>query len=335
MRSRSTGAAVIMGLSPLVIVLTLTASLLYGAKDIPWMDVRHAFVQFDESNVNHQIIIHSRLPRAIGALLIGAFLAVSGAIMQGVTRNYLASPSIMGVSDGAIFAITLCMILIPNSGSFSMILYSLVGSALAAAVVYGLATLVPDGLSPVRLAILGTMIGTFLSSVAAALSTYFQVSQNVSFWYHARLHQLHPDLIKLALPFAIVGLGIALLISRSVTLLALGEEVAVGLGQRTALLKAIAALSVITLTGISVALAGNIGFVGLVIPHLARFLVGSDYRLIIPCSALLGAVFLGLCDIGSRFLNYPFETPIGVVTAIIGVPFFLYLIRTKGGGQRV
>ncbi|GAB2674372.1 hypothetical protein GCM10027018_05090 [Paenibacillus thermoaerophilus] len=246
----------------------------------------------------------------------------------------MASPSIMGVSDGSVFAITLCAVLIPGASSLSMIFFSLLGSAIAAGFVFGFASLLPGGLSPVRMAIIGTIIGTFLSSVSAALAAYFQVSQNISFWYNARLHQLDPGLIELAIPFAVVGLTLALLLSKSITTLSLGEEVAVSLGQKVKLTKAVAALSVVTLTGISVALAGNIGFVGLIVPHIARFLTGTDYRWIIPCAGVLGGIFLALCDIFSRFVHYPYETPIGVVTAMIGVPFFLYLIRKRGGESR-
>ncbi len=214
-----------------------------------------------------------------------------------------------------------------------LIVCSLIGSALGVGIVFGIASLLPGGLSPVRMAIIGTIIGTFLSSVSAAVATYFQVSQNISFWYNARLYQLDPTLIKLAIPFAVVGIVMALCISPSVTILSLGEEVSVGLGQRTLLVKAAATGAVVILTGISVALAGKIGFVGLLIPHIARFFVGVDYRRIIPCAGVLGGLFLGLCDILSRFLNYPFETPIGVLTALFGVPFFLYLIRKRGGGK--
>lgn len=318
--------------SPIAFVLIVLLSILYGAKDINFETVWEAFFHFDPENVNHQIVIHSRLPRAIGALLIGIFLAISGSIMQGMTRNYLASPSILGVSDGSVFAITLCMILMPDASSLSMIIFSLLGSAIAVGFVFGVASLMPNGMSPVRMAIIGTIIGTFLSSISAALSTYFQVSQNISFWYNARLHQMDPFLIKLAIPFAIVGIIMALYISKSLTILSLGEEVSVSLGQKTVLVKALAMASTVILTGISVALAGNIGFVGLIIPHITRFLIGIDYRWVIPCAGVLGGIFLALSDILSRFLNYPFETPIGVVTSLIGVPFFLYLIYKRGGG---
>jgi iron complex transport system permease protein len=333
MKRRISLPVIILMISPVVIGLTMVLSIAYGAKHMEWGTIWNAFFHFDSGNVDHQIVRTSRLPRAIGALLIGAFLAISGALMQGMTNNYLASPSIMGVSDGAALAITIGMVISQDTSSMQLITYSFIGSALGVSLVYGLASLVPGGLSPVKMAIIGTIIGTFLSSFAAALGVYFQVSKSISFWFNARLHQMDPEMIKLAVPFAIVGIALAVFLSKSITILSLGEEVAAGLGQRTAIVKALSLVAVALLTGVSVALAGKIAFVGLIIPHIARYLIGVDYRWVIPVSAVIGAAFLGLADVLSRFLNYPFETPIGVVTAVIGIPFFLYLIRRKGGGQ--
>lgn len=334
MHNKKALAIAIMILSPIAMVAVIVLSVLYGAKNIDANTVWNAVFHFNPDNVDHQIIMHSRMPRAIGALLIGAFLAVSGAMMQGMTRNYLASPSIMGVSDGSAFVITLCTILVPSASSIEMIFFSLLGSLFGVAVVWGLASTIPGGLSPVKMAIVGTVIGTLLSSISSAIAVYFQISQNISFWYNARLHQLDPQLIKLVIPFAIVGFILAMSVTRSITTLSLGEDVAAGLGQKTFFVKLLATASVVILTGISVALAGKIGFVGLIVPHIARMLVGLDYRWTVPCAGLLGALFLGLADVLSRFINHPFETPVGVVTALIGVPFFLYLIRKKGGGER-
>ena len=323
--------SLILWLAPIYILLTILLSILYGAKNIDFTTVWDAIFHYDAGNVDHAIIVTSRLPRAIGAILVGAFLAISGALMQGMTRNYLASPSIMGVADGSAFIITVSMIFLPNMTSIEMILLSMVGSALGAGIVYGFGSMLPNGLSPVRLAIIGTVIGTFLSSLSQALASYYQVSQNISFWYNARVHQIDPELLLLAIPFGMFGIFLALVVSKSVTILSLGEEVSVGLGQRTSLVKVICILSVVCLTGTAIALVGKVGFVGLIIPHISRMRVGVDYKRIVPCAGILGGVFLGLCDVISRFINYPFETPIGVVTALIGVPFFLYLIRTKGG----
>lgn len=221
--------AVILLAAPALVILLIAASILYGAKNITMDTVWDSIFAFDPEEIDHQIIISSRLPRVVGAMLIGAFLAVSGALMQGMTRNYLASPSIMGVTDGSVFAVTLFMILIPNAGSEMYIISSMVGSAIGAAIVFGLAWLIPGGLSPVRLAILGTVIGTFLSGVAEALAAYFQISQSISFWYNARLHAMDPSLIKLSIPFALAGLALALILSRSVTLLSLGRKLRKGL----------------------------------------------------------------------------------------------------------
>ncbi|MDM5155914.1 iron ABC transporter permease [Bacillus sp. DX1.1] len=331
MRKINSVPMIIVCLAPIFILLTIMLSILYGAKNIDFETAWNALFHFDSGNVNHNIIITSRLPRVVGALLVGAFLAISGALMQGMTRNYLASPSIMGVTDGSAFVITICMVFLPGMSSVGMILCSMLGSALGAGIVFGFGSLLRNGLSPVRLAIIGTVIGTFLSSISAAIASYFQVSQNISFWYNAKLHQVDPNILKLAIPFGLAGIILALLISKSITILSLGEEVSINLGQRTKLVKAAAIISVVFLTGTAVALVGKIGFVGLIIPHVTRFLIGVDYKWIVPCAGVIGGVFLALCDVLSRFVNYPFETPIGIVTSLIGIPFFLYLIRTRGG----
>ncbi|WP_432353095.1 FecCD family ABC transporter permease [Sporosarcina sp. A2] len=324
----------ILSVSPLFIVLAIVLSVLYGVKDITALTIWQAITQFDADNVDHNIIMTSRLPRVIAALFVGAFLAVSGAIMQGITRNYLASPSIMGVNDGSTFAITIAIVFFPGLSNYQMILLSMLGSAVGASIVFGFGMLIRDGLSPVRLAIIGTVIGSFLSSVAAAIAMRYQVSQSLSFWYNSKIHKVDPSLLLMAIPFGLVGLLLAISVAKSVTIASLGEEIAVNLGQRTKMVKIISMLSVVILTGTAVALVGKIGFIGLIIPHMTRFIVGVDYRYVIPCAAVIGAVFLALCDVFSRYINFPFETPVGVVTAIIGVPVFLYLIRTRGGEQR-
>lgn len=216
-----------------------------------------------------------------------------------------------------------------------MIIFSMIGSALGAGIVFGFGSLIRNGLSPVRLAIIGTVIGTFLNSISTAIGTYFQVSQNISFWYNARLHQMDIQVLKLAVPFGIIGIILAISMAKSITILSLGDSMSTNLGQRTKLVKGLTILSVVFLTGTAVALVGKIGFVGLIIPHITRFLVGIDYKWVVPCAGIIGGVFLALCDIISRFVNYPFETPIGVVTSLIGIPFFLYLIRMRGGKNHV
>lgn len=320
-----------MIVAPILIVAVTFISIIYGTKDISLHTIWQSIVNFDKSDPDHQIIRSNRIPRAIAVLCVGAFLAVAGAIMQGITRNYLASPSLMGVNDGSAFVITLAVVLIPGLANYQMILLSIAGSAMGAALVFGFGSLIRNGLSPVRLAIIGTVIGTFLSSLATAIAMYFQVSQTIAAWYNTKIHTVNMDMLLMSMPFGAVGLVLALICARAITITSLGEDIATGLGQKTKAIRYLSMFAVVLLTGTSVALVGKIAFVGLVIPHIVRFIVGIDYRNIIPCSILIGALFLSLCDLVSRYLNFPFETPIGVVTAFIGIPFFLYLIRSRGG----
>lgn len=320
-----------MIVAPILIVAVTFISIIYGTKDISLHTIWQSIVNFDKSDPDHQIIRSNRIPRAIAVLCVGAFLAVAGAIMQGITRNYLASPSLMGVNDGSAFVITLAVVFIPGLANYQMILLSIAGSAMGAALVFGFGSLIRNGLSPVRLAIIGTVIGTFLSSLATAIAMYFQVSQTIAAWYNTKIHTVNMDMLLMSMPFGAVGLVLALICARAITITSLGEDIATGLGQKTKAIRYLSMFAVVLLTGTSVALVGKIAFVGLVTPHIVRFIVGIDYRNIIPCSILIGALFLSLCDLVSRYLNFPFETPIGVVTAFIGIPFFLYLIRSRGG----
>ncbi|MEK9196756.1 FecCD family ABC transporter permease [Ureibacillus sp. FSL E2-3493] len=334
MKSTFTRPYTILICSPIFICVVALISILYGTKDISAIIVWDAVFHFDATNIDHQIIRTSRLPRAIAVILVGAFLAVAGAVMQGITRNYLASPSLMGVNDGSAFVITLAMVFLPGLPNYQMILLSMLGSALGAGLVFGFGSFIRNGLSPVRLAIIGTVIGMFLSSVASAVAMYFQVSQTVSAWYNTKIHMVDLNMLFLSIPFGLVGLLLAIISARAITITSLGEETAISLGQKTKIIKIISMLSVVCLTGTAVALVGKIAFVGLVIPHITRFLVGVDYRFIIPCSAVMGAFFLALCDLISRYINFPYETPIGVVTSLVGIPFFLFLIRKFGGENR-
>lgn len=317
--------------SPLLIAGVALISVMYGTKDISALTVWQAMTAFDAANIDHQIVRTSRIPRICAVLLVGAFLAVAGAVMQGITRNYLASPSLMGVNDGSAFVITIAIVFFPGLPNYQMILLSMLGSAMGAGIVFGFGSLIRNGLSPVRLAIIGTVIGTFLSSIATAIAMYFQVSQTVSAWYNTKVHMVDNDMLMLSLPFGLLGLILALFSARAITITALGNDIAVGLGQKTTTVKIVSMLAVVCLTGTAVALVGKIAFVGLVIPHITRFLVGVDYRFIIPCAAVIGAFFLALCDVLSRYVNFPYETPIGVLTALVGVPFFLFLVRKHGG----
>ena len=315
-----------------IIALTIL-SVRMGTKAISKEVVYEAIFNFDESNVDHLIVRTNRFPRAIAVLLVGGFLAVSGAIMQGITRNYLASPSLMGVNDGSAFLITIAIVFYPGLSNGSLIMISIMGSILGASLVLGIGNSIKNGLSPVKLAIIGTIVGSFLGSLGSAIAMYFQVSQTISAWYNTKVHTVDGELLKMIIPIGVIGIIIALITAKDITISSLGEDIAISLGQRTKFIKYFSMVGVVLLTSISVTLVGKIAFVGLVIPNIIRFLVGHDYKYIIPYSLIGGAFFLSLCDLLSRYVQFPFETPIGTVTSLIGVPFFLYMIKSKGGAK--
>ncbi|MGG5253615.1 FecCD family ABC transporter permease [Neobacillus sp. SM06] len=307
-------------------------SISYGAAEIKLTTVWEALANFNPTITSHQIIQEIRLPRALGAVMVGAFLAVSGAIMQGLTRNPLASPSIMGVTDGAAFALVITLSVLPSVTIAGMTFSSFVGAGLGAALVFTIGAFSKGGLTPVKLALAGVAIGAMLSAVSSAIALQTQVAKNMSFWYAGGLTSLNWTSIKILFLAGGIGLVVAMYISKSITILSLGDEVSKGLGQNTALVKILGVLVVMLLTGAAVSVAGPVGFVGLVVPHIVRFLIGSDYRLIIPISGIFGGLLLVLADLASRMVNAPYETPVGAITALLGVPFFLFLVRGERRG---
>ncbi len=321
---------IIFGL--ILIILSMGLSIAYGAANIKLATVWEAVSHFNPDVTSHQIIQEIRLPRAIGAVLVGALLAVSGAVMQGLTRNPLASPSIMGVTDGAAFALVITLAFFPAATLLSLTFSSFVGAGLGVMLVFMIGAYSKGGLTPVKLALAGVAVGAMLSAFSSAIALHFQVAKDMSFWYAGGLTSMNWGSVKILLIAGGIGLLLSMYISRSITILSLGEEVSKGLGQNTLLIKSLGVIVVLVLTGAAVSVAGAIGFIGLVIPHITRFIIGSDYRWIIPISAVLGGLLLVLADIVARMVNAPFETPVGAITAIIGVPFFLYLARGERRG---
>ncbi|WP_419393480.1 FecCD family ABC transporter permease [Cytobacillus praedii] len=329
--NRLFGSLIILGGS-ILLLFSVIASIHFGAADLSYQTVWNALFHFDGENSSHVIIRELRLPRAIAAVIVGAALAASGAIMQGMTRNPLADPSIMGVTSGSSFLIAIAFAFLPAISYSGLISFSFIGAGLGAALVFGISSLSKGGVTPVKLALAGSAIASLLSALSTAIGIKYNVSKDISYWYAGGVSGVQMQQLMYVLPFVAGGLILALLISRSISILSLGEEIAKGLGQNTRLIKLLGTIAVLFLTGAAVSIAGMIGFVGLVIPHITRFIVGVDYRWIIPCSAILGGILLIVADIVGRMVNAPFETPVGAVTALIGVPFFLYLARKEGRG---
>ncbi|MFE4524224.1 FecCD family ABC transporter permease [Cytobacillus firmus] len=320
------------GLIGLVFVfLCLLASIGLGAIWISPSVVWDSFVSFQAGQIEHQLIREVRIPRALAAALIGAALAVAGTIMQGITRNPLADPSIIGITHGAGLAIAISLAFVSSGSYWILLIWSFAGSAAGAVLVLSFSMISKERISPVTLTLAGAALSTLFSALSTGIALYFQVAQDLNFWFAGGLSGTKWQHVFILLPAVIIGILLSLWISRSLTILALGEEVAAGLGQSQQKVRWIGLIAVILLSGAAVSIAGAIGFIGLVVPHIVRMLIGSDYRWLIPLSAIAGALLLILADIGARMINPPFETPVSAVTALIGVPFFLYLSRRKRG----
>lgn len=312
-----------------VLCLCLGASIRFGAAEIGTGDVVSAFTSYDGST--EDLIIRTlRVPRALIAALVGASLGVAGAIMQGLTRNPLAEPGILGINAGAALAVVGAVFLLGASSLTTYALFAFVGAGVTAVVVYGLGTLGRGGMTPMKLTVAGAALAALLSSLTTAILILSQRTlDEIRFWLAGSVAGRDLDLLLQVLPYILAGLVLAFALGSRITALSLGEDVARGLGQRTAWVKAAAAVAVVLLAGSSVAIAGPIGFVGLVVPHVVRFFVGVDYRWILPYTALLGAILLVSADIAARVVVRPQELPVGVMTALVGAPFFIYLARWR------
>jgi len=320
-----TGLVVGLGL----LLLTMLASILFGAADINPATVWGALVA-DDGSTDHLIIRTLRVPRALIAALVGAALAVAGAIMQGITGNPMASPGILGVNAGAALAVVAAVFLLGASSLAVYAWFAFLGAGLAAVTVYLLGSVGRGGATPLKLTVAGAALAALLSSLTTGILILNQRTlDQIRFWLAGSVAGRDLDLFLQALPFMAVGLLIAFGLGRQLTTFTLGEDVATGLGQRTVRLKVTAALAVVLLAGGAVAVAGPIGFVGLVIPHVARFFVGVDYRWILPYAAVLGAIFLVLADVAARLVLQPQEVPVGAMTALIGGPVFIWLVRWR------
>lgn len=316
-------------LSLCVLLLCLIASITYGAAEIPLSKIYGALTASD-SSTDHLIIRTLRLPRSLIAILVGAAMAVAGAIMQGLTRNPLADPGILGINAGAALAVVVSVFFLGTSNLSIYAWCAFLGAGITAVSVYWLGSLGRGGLTPLNLTIAGAALTALFSSLTTGILILSQRTlEEIRFWLAGSVAGRDFTLFLQVLPLIGVGLVLALALGRQITTIALGEDVALSLGQKTTQVKVLAALSVVLLAGSSVAAAGPIGFIGLVIPHIVRSLVGVDYRWIVPYSAVFGAILLLVADLAARLLIAPQELPVGVMTAIVGAPFFIYLARWK------
>ncbi len=325
---RILGLALSIGL----LIFAMMSSVIFGVTRIPLSVIWQAVME-PNGSTEHLIIQTARIPRALIAAAVGGSLAVAGAIMQVLTRNPIASPSTLGVNAGAAFFVVVATGWLGISGLQQTTWIALFGAAVSGGVVFFLGSMGRDGMTPVKITLAGASMTAFFHSLTQGLMlSDGKMFDQVLIWLVGSVAGRELDQLMAVVPYMGIGLLIALLLSRHLNVLFMGDDIAAGLGQKTAMIKILSAVSIILLAGASVAAAGPIAFIGIIIPHIMKFFLPNDYRWILPYSFVWGAVLLVSADVLSRYIAIPKEVPVGVMTAIIGVPFFVYIAR-KGGRQ--
>ena len=318
----------VLVLSIVLLGISVLASLAFGSRIVGWNELMdglfHPEVQTHGANV-----VRQRIARTVFSIMCGAALGVSGALMQSVTRNPIADPSILGVNTGAALFVV-CGISFFNIGTAGQYIWlALAGAIITAIFVFGIGSMGSGGATPLKLVLAGAATSAALSSlVMAIMIPRSNVMDQFRFWQVGSVGAGNWNSISLFIPFLIIGILIALFAAPALNAIALGDEVATGLGVRTGTLRLVAAFGGVLLCGAATALAGPIGFIGLIATHVIRLLIGPDLRYIIPMSALSGAIILTISDICGRILGSPGELEVGVITAFIGAPI-LILITMK------
>jgi iron complex transport system permease protein len=320
------------GLLACVVLLGVVTccSLGFGAKPIPPATVLDALWAFDGSLDDHLVVRTLRVPRTVLGLLVGVALGLAGAVMQGVVRNPLADPGILGVNAGASLAVVVAIHVFGVGTLLGYVWFAFAGGAVAGVVVYGLGALGRDGATPVKLALAGAATTAFLTSITSAiLLVDLATLDQYRFWVVGSLAGRGSPIVTQVAPFIVVGSVLALATSRTLNTLALGDDIARSLGQRVGASRLLAAASVVVLVGSATAAAGPIAFVGLAVPHVARAITGPDHRWVLPYSAVLAPVLLLGSDVVGRLVARPGELQVGVVTALVGAPCFVAIVRRR------
>lgn len=313
-----------------LLVVCISISILFGYHSYSFQQLWQAWYQFDGSN-EHLLIRTVRIPAALIGAAVGASLAVAGALMQVLTKNPLASPSVLGINAGAVLAVVIVLTAAGFQFSFGqMIWIAFAGAAVTSICVILLGASGRGGFRVVKLTLAGAAFAAFASSITSGIMLLNDRSlDELLFWTVGSVSGRKLEQLTAILPYLAVGWLIALALGRSFNIMAMDDDIAKGLGQRTWLIRGLTLLAVVLLAGGSVALAGPIAFIGLMVPHIGRFLFGANHFWLIPFCMLGGALLLVAADILSRFVLMPKTVPVGVTTALLGVPFLIYLARRR------
>lgn len=316
-----------LSLEIIILGFLLILSIRYGANKNSNHTVMNAIFNYQSSNLDQRIIRQIRIPRVIGAAVIGSALACSGALMQSVTKNPMADSGLLGINSGAALMLTCSFIFFPKLSTQQTTIFSVFGASLAAILVFGLSAMKKAQLSPTILVLAGMAISAFFTALSEGLALITQLKQDLAFWHFGGISAVSWSQLATLGPWIIIGLLVTLFLTPSLNLLNLSDDSIQSLGRNINSIRLIALICVVILSGISVALVGAVAFIGLIIPHIARFLVGTDYRYVMPLTLILGANLTLCADLIARTINPPNETPFGIIISLIGVPFFIYLAR--------
>jgi iron complex transport system permease protein len=331
-RARPRALSLTSGLVVLAVALVLAVllSIAVGSRGLSLPTVLDALFHFDAANPDHLVVRELRLPRTLAGVLAGVALGLSGAVIQGATRNPLADPGLLGVNAGAALFVVLGISTLGITSVTGYVWFGFAGAAVAGAVVYGISALGRVGATPMKLALAGAAVTAALQSVTSGLLlTDATTFDQYRFWQVGSLTGRDEATITQAVPFFVVGVVLALVSARMLNALALGEDVARALGQNVAVARVVCALAVVVLCGSATAIAGPIAFVGLTVPHVARLITGPDHRWLLPYSALISPLLLLVSDVAGRVVARPAEVQVGIVTAVIGAPLFIVLVRRR------
>lgn len=327
--TRSIGLIIVI----LLLITFMCLSIVYGYTDTSWQTAINAFTHYNASN-EHIVIESIRLPRALIAASVGASLAIAGVLMQTLTKNPLASPGIFGINAGAGFAVVIAVSLFSIVSLQAFTWLAFLGAGVAAVSVYFIGSIGREGLTPMKLTLAGAAMSAMFASFTQGLLVIDEAAlEQVLFWLAGSVSGRKLESLISVIPYLGIGWLGSLLLATKMNVLAMGDDVAKGLGLNTGFVKIGVGIVVVLLAGGAVAISGPIGFIGIIIPHITRSIVGIDHRWVIPFSGLLGAILLLAADISARYILMPGEVPVGVMTAIIGTPFFIYIARRGFNGR--
>lgn len=321
--------AVVFAAGVVLVAAGVLVSVSVGAKNIALPDVVGAVFDYDEAVLDHVLVRDARLPRALCAVLVGGILALSGAMMQGVLRNPVAEPSVMGVNQGATLMVSVSLVAGLAGGALGSFFMALVGAAVSGGLLLLFTLTNSANQSMARVLLAGTAMSTFFLAFATMVGLLGNRSQELAFWVAGGLRQTGWTQVGVLAAVGGAFSALSFAWSGKINVLNLGDEFACGLGIRPTRVKLQVVAMLVPLCGVAVAVAGNIGYIGLFIPHIMRRVIGNDYRVLMPASFVFGAAVLVWADIAARMAMAPYELPVGLFTAIIGVPVFLALVRRE------